>query len=94
MTSIENHSLREINRNVCVVVVRHLRDVPVVHVAVVTARARSAAASGAGAGRAERLRHVLDQLVSTTANYGTYPTTLTHTPCLLCSQDQQWYTTN
>jgi hypothetical protein len=25
---------------------------------------------------------------------GTYPTTLTHTPCLLCSQDLQWYTTN
>jgi hypothetical protein len=24
----------------------------------------------------------------------TYPTTLTHTRCLLCSQDQQWYTTN
>jgi hypothetical protein len=26
--------------------------------------------------------------------FGTIPTTLTHTPCLLCSQDQQWYTTN
>jgi hypothetical protein len=24
-------------------------------------------------------------------DYGTYPTTLTHTLCLLCSQDQQWY---
>jgi hypothetical protein len=22
--------------------------------------------------------------------FGTIPTTLTHTPCLLCSQDQQW----
>jgi hypothetical protein len=25
---------------------------------------------------------------------GTYPTTLTHTLCLLCSQDKHWYTTN
>jgi hypothetical protein len=25
---------------------------------------------------------------------GTNPIILTHTPCVLCSQDQQWYTTN
>lgn len=43
---------------------RHLRDVPVVHVAAVAARRAAGAAPRPGRRRAQRVRHVLDQLVS------------------------------
>lgn len=44
-------------------IVRHLRHVPVVHVAAVAARGAARAAPRPGGRRPQRLRHVLDQLV-------------------------------
>lgn len=44
-------------------IVRHLRHVPVLHVAAVAARRGEAPEARPGRGRAQRLRHVLDQLV-------------------------------